>query len=220
MDLAKGAAVKETNRPYHILVVELDETLPRRDPQKPHLYVAVSVELPEKRFAHLVAGKGPAGLRGRYVNLRPDLNPDHGDELTPDVADEALRALKTLLARKGHAINGSATKWSGYVIDLAPPQGMTDIGKGYVYVGQTQLTPEARFAVHKGPKPVPPQRDVRSKIVARRGIALNWTLMQSLTPTGPVFTVHDALELERTWATELFRRGYRVEAGDATPTRK
>lgn len=216
----KGTAVKETHRPHHILVAELDETLPRRDPQKPHLYIAVSVERPEKRFAHLVAGRGPAALKGRYVNLRPDLNPDHGEGLAPDAADEALRALKTLLARKGHAINGSATKWSGYVIDLAPPQGMTEIGKGYVYVGQTQLTPEARFAVHKGPKPAPPQRDVRSKIVARRGVALNWALMRSLEPTGPVFTPQDALELERAWAAELFRRGYRVEAGDATPGRK
>lgn len=206
-------------RPKFIIVVELDAAMPRRRADKEHLYVTVSVDTPEKRFTALASGKGPADFAGRHRRLRADLNPLHGRELRSEEASVELKKLKDDLARQGYGLNGFVTKWNCYVVDLEPPHGMAEVGLGYVYVGQTQLTPEERFAVHKGDKPAPPKRDLRSRVVHRRGISLNWDLMASLTPSGPVYTQQDALQLERIWANELDRRGYRVEAGDATPRR-
>jgi hypothetical protein len=66
---------------------------------------------------------------------------------------------------------------------------------------------------------VPPARDLRSRLVNKRGLGLNYELMDQLTPKSPVYTQSDALRLERTWAKKLHNMGYRVEAGDATPGR-
>jgi hypothetical protein len=43
--------------------------------------------------------------------------------------------------------------------------------------------------------------------------------MTQLTPLSPVFTLKDALVLEKTWSLKLHELGYRVEAGPATPGR-
>ena len=123
------------------------------------------------------------------------------------------------MARLGYAINGIATVWHTYIVDL-DSTGMTDVGKGYVYVGQTSHSPEERYAIHKGPKPTAPAKDLRSKVVHKRGIGLNYELMKQLTPKSPVYTHSDALRLEKTWAKKLHNMGFRVEAGDATPGRE
>jgi len=200
-------------------VVELDKTLPRREPSKPHVYVGISVEDPETRFARLASGKVNSQFSGHFVRLRPDLNPLNREPLSADEVQGEAKSLKEGLARAGHAVNGNAKVWNCYVVDLEPPTGMTDFGKGYVYVGQSQWSPEERFAIHKGERLLNSKHDLRSRIVHRRGIALNKKLMSSLSPAGPFFTQKDALHAERQWALELDRRGYRVEAGDATPAR-
>ena len=199
------------------MVVELDSSMPERQPGKPHLYVGVTVETPERRFERLSQGRVRSQFKGHFKTLRPDLNPEHGKPLTVEEARAKLSSEKQRLARLGHAINGTNTLWNCYVVDLEPPVGMTDIGEGYVYVGQTQLTPEERFKVHKGPRPVPPKKDIRSRVVHNRGIRLNLELMKTLRPSGPFFTHGDALMAEREWARTLHERGFRVEAGDATP---
>ena len=61
--------------------------------------------------------------------------------------------------------------------------------------------------------------NLRSGIVNRRGLNLNYDLMSSLTPRPPVYTQDDALALEKVWAQKLADMGYRVEAGEATPGR-
>lgn len=202
------------------MVVELDNSMPRRIPSKPHLYVGVTIEIPETRFARLQAGQVKSQFSGCFGKFRSDLIECRGQPLTVVEAKRTLRLEKQRLARLGHAINGNATVWNCYVVDLEPPSGMTNIGTGYVYVGQSQLSPEERFKVHKGPRPEPPKHDIRSRIVHNRGIRLNQELMTSLRPKGPFFTQPDALSAEKTWARELHNRGYRVEAGDATPRPK
>lgn len=206
-------------RPRLIFVIELDESMSRRIPSLPHLYMGLSVDDPETRFDRLLAGKAKSQFAGRLRTLRPDLNPFHGSTLATDVAREELKKLREKLSSVGYAVNGNAKVWNCYVVDLEPPTGMTDFGKGYVYVGQSQWSPEERFAIHKGERPLNSKHDLRSRIVHRRGLALNKKLMSSLSPAGPFFTQKDALHAERQWALELDRRGYRVEAGDATPAR-
>jgi hypothetical protein len=191
--------------------------MPERQPGKPHLYVGITVETPEQRFERLTEGKVRSIFDGHYKALRPDLNPEHGKPLTVAEARDKLGIEKQRLARLGYAINGINTSWNCYVVDLEPPAGMTNIGEGYVYVGQSQLTPEKRFEVHKGPRPAPPKKDIRSRLVHNRGIRPNLELMKMLRPSGPFFTQGDALSAEKEWARSLDERGFRVQAGDATP---
>lgn len=206
-------------RPRNIIIVELDGTMPRRIPTLPHLYVANTVDSPDGRLQQLLKGKGPDYARGKYSALRQDLNPFLDSAEDEFEAATRLASLKRALTKTGYAINGIATAWHTYVVDL-DRAGMTDVGKGYVYVGQTSHTPEERYAIHKGSKPAAPATDLRSKVVHKRGIGLNYELMKQLTPKSPVFTQADALRLEKTWAKKLHGMGYRVEAGEATPGRK
>ncbi len=206
--------------PRFVIVVELDKDMPRRDPQKPHLYVGLTVEDDEVRFEKLRNGRASSQFNGHFVRLRRDLNQLDGIELHPDKARDALAREKKRLAQLGHAINGIAKVWNCYVIDLEPSGKRADSRAHHVYVGQSEHSPVERFAIHKGPKPLPPKRDLRSRVVHRRGKQLNYELMNSLEPRGPFFTQEDALAAERLWADELDKRGFHVEAGDATPGRR
>jgi hypothetical protein len=204
---------------WRIVVVELDHALPRRTPGLPHLYVGLTKVSIEERLVDLKSGAGPKELAGTYLHLRQDLIGTTEDFSYAKSAKSALKREKKRLARLGHAINGISSVWHTYVVDLEPT-GMTEVGKGYVYVGQTSHTPEVRFVIHKGPKPKAPAKDLRSKVVAKRGLCLNYELMTKLSPSSPVYTQEDALALEKKWAKKLHNMGYRVEAGDATPDRE
>ena len=192
--------------------------MPRRLPDVPHIYVGLTKLSVDERFNELSGGKGHEALKDKWLAPCQHFLQSRDGFTDLNLAKQALRQEKLRLARMGHAINGSATVWHGYVVDL-DETGMSQIGKGYVYVGQTSHTPEKRFAIHKGSKPESPAQDLRSRVVHKRGDRLNYDLMSALTPKGPVFTQADAKSLERTWAKELHKQGYRVEAGDATPDR-
>ena len=223
----KRTASKRANLPlansdaskWRIVAVELDAALPRRRMELSHLYVGLTKVTAEQRMQDLLDGAGPKDLTGSFRRLRQDLLNEVDDFESPRTAKASLRREKNRLARLGHAINGNVTVWHTYVVDL-DPTGMTDVGKGYVYVGQTSHTPEERYAIHKGDRPEPPAHDLRSKVVNRRGVGLNYELMSQLTPSSPVYTQTDALRLEKAWAKKLHKMGYRVEAGDATPGRE
>jgi len=203
---------------WRLIAVELDDSLPRRVADKAHLYVSVCQTTPEDRLIELQHGEGPETLVGMYRSLCQEvLKRDKSFVLKRD-ALAACRKEKKRLARRGHAINGSNAQWTAYVIDL-DKTGVTGTEVGYVYVGQTSRTAEKRFEIHKGERPPPPARDLRSGVVNRRGLRLNYDLMASLTPRPPVYTQDDALALEKVWAQKLEDMGYRVEAGDATPGR-
>jgi hypothetical protein len=203
---------------WRIIAIELDPVMPRRAPELPHLYIGLTKLALEERLAELKTGVGPKELTGTYLQLRQDILETSEDFSYAKNAKSALKREKNRLARLGYALNGISTVWQTYVVDL-DPTGMTEVGKGYVYVGQTSHTPEERYAIHKGPKPVTPAKDLRSKVVSKRGVGLNYKLMKQLTPASPVFTQVDAIRLEKTWAKKLHKMGYRVEAGDATPDR-
>jgi len=209
---------KLDSKRWRLITVELDQVMPRRKHELPHLYVGLTTLPLEERLADLKSGAGPKELAGTYMHLRQDLLEMMGDFDNAMTAKSILRREKNRLARLGHAINGISTVWHTYVVDL-DPAGISDVGKGYVYVGQTSHTPEERYAIHKARKPEPPAKDLRSKVVAKRGLGLNCELMRKLTPSSPVFTRQDALALEKKWAKKLRNMGYRVEAGEATPGR-
>ena len=203
---------------WHLIAVELDASLPRRAVDKAHLYVSVCSVSPKERLVELQNGQGPETLLGTYRSLCQELLKRDKTFILKRSAMAACRKEKKRLARRGHAINGSNTQWTTYVINL-DKSGVSGTEVGFVYVGQTSHTPEERFEIHKGEKPPEPAHDLRSGIVNRRGLELNYDLMASLTPRSPVYTLDDAEALEKVWAQKLVDVGYRVEAGDATPGR-
>ena len=88
-----------------------------------------------------------------------------------------------------------------YVIEL-DPEGLGDCGKGAVYVGETSLSPEERFAKHKsGTK--------AARVVTRRGLRLR----PDLSPAEVFETRGQALRAERRTANRLTHQGYRVWGG-------
>lgn len=94
-----------------------------------------------------------------------------------------------------------------YVIEL-DPEGLGDVGSGAVYVGETALTPEARFAKHLGGS------INAAKVVARRGIRLRIDLYP---PEGPFSSRAEALRFERRTGNQLRHRGFRVYGAQGKP---
>ena len=84
----------------------------------------------------------------------------------------------------------------------------TDVGAGYVYVGETSHPREKRLQQHltgeseKG-------KDLSSNVVKDHGVDLNL----DLTPTSTYLTKKQAQKAERRLADRLRAKGYCVEGG-------
>lgn len=97
-----------------------------------------------------------------------------------------------------------------YVVELNS-DGLGDVGEGAVYVGETALTPEQRFARHKA------AGKSAARVVAKRGLRLRPELFP---PEGPFETRAEALRFERRTRNRLAHRGYKVYGGQGKPFMK
>lgn len=188
-----------------ILVAELDDVVPRRVPDKPNLYVALTIQEPDIKFAWLLRGKGPSWLTDHLFALRDDLT--SGPFLLREDAEKEKRAAIACLKKEGFTVNRDASVWTVYVVEL-DPKGTKTPGKGFVYVGQTSLTPEERFAQHKKGK-----RNTRgplfSPIVRKWGLRLR----MDLAPDTKYFDRGSAEAAEKRWAQKMRKEGYKVAGG-------
>lgn len=191
----------------NIVVVELDETF-KKCTDKPHLYVTYTSKAPEDLLEFLQSGKGPVWIGGRVVRLRQKLIPDYKPTRSVTVVRRRAKELGTSLKNIGFAVNQDVAVYSVYVVNLdaeKPPK-LVNIGKRKhaVYVGQTSVSPEARYLQHK--KLDESKRNLSSKVVFHRGTGLNKTMM----PNRNVYTEDAALKLEEDLSLKLHKRGYRV----------
>ena len=216
--MSDEASVISVGGPWRLIAVEL-VGLPCRVDGIPHLYIGKTTKSVDERFSEFMEDEGPETFAGKWLKLRQDVLEFRGEIFDKKQSEKILRSEKERLARKGHAINGSFTVWHTYVVDL-DPTGIPNVGKGYVYVGQTSHTPEARYKIHKDPKPEPPAIDLGVTVVRKRGLGLNYVLAAELLPQPPFFLKNDALAAERTWAKTLYKREFKVDAGHVTPGRK
>ena len=200
---------------FFIVVTELDESFARRDQSKPHLYIGISTSPPAERFEVFKRGKGPKSFRGHHVRLREDLVCDILPASDRGQAVKIKGRLVKGLTAEGYAINRFTNVWCVYVVDLDVTVS-TDVGHGYLYVGQSAHTPEERYAQHKAPKPIDETIDLANSIVREKGLRIN----QELTLQTVFFTRETALKKEKAYASELCRAGYLVEAGHVTPDPK
>ena len=211
----RASRTRSFRRPYrrrsireprnYVLVAELDDAVPRRHPDTPNLYVALTVEEPATRYQRLLKGKGPSWLMGRLVRLREDLT--SGPFLLREEAQAEYRAAAKALKEEGYTVNRDVKVWTVYVIEL-DPKGCKDPGRGFVYVGETSKTPEERFAEHKKGK-----RNKRgplfSPIVRRWGRRLR----PDLAPGTKQYSQAASKAAEKRWADKMRQDGYRVSGG-------
>jgi len=188
-----------------VLVVELDDIVPRRDPDKPNLYVGLTIEEPATRYERLKMGYGPAWLQGHLVRLRGDLV--SGPFLSRDDARLECRMAIRCLKSEGYTVNRDTKVWTVYVIEM-DPKGCKDPGKGFVYVGETSKTPEARFKEHiKG------KRNMRGRLYSRSVRKYGQRLRMDLAPEIRYFDGRSSKAAEKRWARKLKDEGYRVIGG-------
>jgi hypothetical protein len=199
---------------YFIVVTELDESFARRDQSKPHLYVGISKSPPAESFEEFKRGEETGSFMGHHVRLREDLAGNISSSDRKQVKNDRVRLIKSLKG-KGFAVNGDLSVWCVYVVDL-DASSFTDVGRGYIYVGQSAHTPEERYVQHKAPKPTDGSSDLASRKVRKLGLRIN----QELTLQTVFFTREAALKKEKAYASELCRAGYLVEAGHVTPDPK
>jgi hypothetical protein len=198
-----------TNKPgerYHIMAIELDDVVPRRDPHKPNLYVTVTISKPDERFEVLRSSKRQAWYSGHLLKLRNDLVPSTSFTNKVD-ADAELKAKIKEHKADGFTVNRDTKVWRVYVVEL-DAAAVSDPGEGFVYVGETSKDPEERLQIHlsrgqnkKGP--------LYSRHVARRGVRL----LPELAPDEIYFSAQAAKKAEAAHAEYLRVLGYKVRGG-------
>jgi hypothetical protein len=188
-----------------VLVAELDDVVPRRVPDKPNLYVTLTIQEPDKKFAALLRGKGPLWLEGHFVALRDDLT--SGPFVLREDAEKEKKAAITCLKKEGFTVNRDASVWTVYVVEL-DPKGTKNPGQGFVYVGQTSITPEERLEQHKKGK-----RNRRGPLFSP--VVRKWGrgLRMDLAPDTKYFDRASAEAAEKRWAQKLRADGYKVAGG-------
>jgi GIY-YIG catalytic domain len=198
--------MRRLSGPRHwVLVAELDDAVPRRDPDKPNLYVALTIEAPVIRYERLKTGYGPAWLQGHLIRLRDDLV--SGPFLRPGDAKKELRAAIRCLKSEGYTVNRDPKVWTVYVIEL-DPKGSKDPGKGFLYVGETSKTPDERYKEHlKG------RRNKRGRLYSRSVRKYGQRLRMDLAPEIRYFDAASSKAAEKRWARKLRDEGYRVIGG-------
>ena len=198
---------KQTTRQYFIAVLELDDAVPRLKPKQPNLLVTKTLrDLDEfSQAVQLGRTQKHGWAHGRVVRPRHDLS-DYTGYTQAEAAKLESRMITALL-RKGFTVNSHNEVRRLYVINLNNPK-KTDVGAGYVYVGETSHPREKRLQQHltgeseKG-------KDLSSNVVKDHGVDLNL----DLTPTSTYLTKKQAQKAERRLADRLRAKGYCVEGG-------
>lgn len=191
---------------YSLIVVDVDDVVPRRTPALPNIYVGITTMPIASRYRLLERGKGPRWIRNRVVGLREDLSIPNVSE-DGDTARAAKHAAIARLRSEGYTVNRDAVVWTVYVVELNPDT-TTDSGTSHLYVGQTTKSPEQRLVEH-----VTRARNARgplsSRVVAKRG----GRLRMDLAPPTAYFDDATAKRVESEWAEKLRADGYVVHGG-------
>lgn len=191
---------------YKLVVVEMEDVVPRRDAGKPNLFVGCA-DAQLESLEEIVANAKVDYLKGNEKKLRPDLTRSTIFETRKGVRG-ARKKLISKLSNKGYTVNRDATVFRLYVIEL-DPEGLSDVGKGYVYVGETSSTREERFEQHRTNARSASGHKIASSVVYRRGQHLR----HDLIPSGVYFSREAGKAAEARLAERLREQGYRVEGG-------
>ncbi|MEN9802007.1 MAG: hypothetical protein RLZ37_1132 [Actinomycetota bacterium] len=191
--------------PTGIIVVELDDVVPRRHPDLPNLFVA-STDLPlEERFESLPRSRRHAWIRDHIVALRSDLSVEPTD-MSREAAQLLGKRVSKDLRRQGFTVNRYTRVWTVYVVELEPAA-KTNPGRGVLYVGETSRTPEERFAQHMKQERTAKGGRLHSPVVSKYGRRLR----MDLAPKELAFDKESAKRAEAAWGEHLRSLGYVVK---------
>lgn len=194
-------------RGFFVAVLELDDVVKRIVECQPNLLVTVTRRQPEALTDGLNAGRfRPSWARWHVRSVRHDLCPTgmYGYDEAVSVKD----ALVDSLRRRGFTVNRRTLAYRTYVVNLEEPEGR-EVGKGYVYVGQTSRSPQDRLTQHLTGARSKKGHNLASRVVQRCGKSLNC----ELSPPTIYLTEAEAKAAEQLLAEELRLRGFVVEGG-------
>lgn len=191
---------------YRLIVIELDDVVPRRDQRKPNLYVARTVTPPDERFATIQRSKKIHWYTAHVLKLRSDLANSRTYKSSED-AREACSKLSKKLTSEGYTVNRNTQVWTVYVIEL-DKTAVSNPGKGYVYVGETSRTPEERFKQHRDGARNKNGR-LYANVVKQHGVRLR----PDLAPRKKYFDKDAAKRGEKEHFELLKAKGFNVKGG-------
>ena len=200
---------------YRIMVVELDDVKPRNESGLPNLLTLITVSTPEERFARLIGSKpSPRWAKGRVVGPRDDLSLTKTYDNYDD-AKKAERGLADRLLRQGYIVNKRIGHRRVYVVELDGSH-LAKPGKGYLYVGETSLSPTERFAKHKSDATNKSGKRIGSRFVRNHGVRLR----PDLAPDGFFLTKAESEQAEAECRLRLEAAGYRCEGAHLAKEKK
>ena len=216
-ELAASSEPKKTQGSYSLWLGEVDVPahLKMPDPEVPRLLLGSSKEDPLTQINKLNAGRIEGSGFAVHHPIRPrlDLLEDLPRSVRGQPSYSKFRYVKARKAKirdylreKGFVVdlsNGNVV-YTVYVINLSDDVGPRINPHRWVYVGQTNKTPEERLKQHlTGYK--------ASKWVKNYGQDLNYGLFSRAVPQ--VRFRQDALIIESQLATDLEGRGFNVKGG-------
>lgn len=191
---------------YQVIIVELDDVVPRRCSTLPNLWVGKTSEEPDVRFERLKMKRSKSWYSGHEVRLCDDLM-DFVPYSSHEEADEAIRETTARLMSEGYTVNQNTTVWTVYVIEL-DINAMPKPGLGYIYVGETTKPHEERFLEHMSRKRNSKIR-LFSPVVAKHG----QRLLPEFARPGVLYDDESSKMAEAEWAEHWRSKGYVVEGG-------
>ena len=194
------------SRAYWVTVFELGDVVPRRDPELPNLFVGKFLLSPERQLEIERCRSKPNWYSQSIVRLRPDLSFAKKFE-SIEAAGHACQRLIRRLRRDGYTVNRATRVWTVYVVEL-DPSAVSEPGRGFVYVGETSLTPEERFKQHRDGA-----RNKRGPLFARVVHNHGVRLRPDLAPRRKFFDQASARKAEKQCFDLLKSRGFNVRGG-------
>lgn len=191
---------------YSLIVLELEDVVPRRDPSKPNLYVSITKMPLDSRFAYLTNGGGADWLVGKIRSLREDYSVGSFTE-DYECAKSHKSAMIATLRSEGYTVNRNTDTWIVYVIEL-DSNATNAPGAGHVYVGETSRTPEERFKQHRDGARNKHGR-LYAGVVKQHGVRLR----PDLAPGTKYFDQASAKRAEKEHFKLLKSKGFSVKGG-------
>jgi hypothetical protein len=185
---------------FWIVVVERADDVARRDPDLAHVYVSITIAEPGPRLDS-VWERRRTKSPGVWGPIRYDLMDRRSFDDRAAADDQRLLTIDRL-TRLGHAVNGRSRVYRTYVLELDGSQRPDH--RGWLYVGQTSKTFEARLAEHLDATNRLGSAKVRKNFVRAR---------LDLADAQVTFDHEEALMTESRLRVRLEKLGYSVEGG-------
>lgn len=193
---------------YWVTAIELNDLGSRRHPDLPWVFLTYSARPPERWLERLKSGNCKHWANGQATHILPQFS--SGPFENKNIARKTKLKFQRELSALGYTVNRDQTIWRVYVIEL-DQQHSPDPTKPYVYVGETSLSPEARFQQHKeGAK----NKKGTFALHSSKRQSLIKHLRYDLCPNPNIFHSRDqSVNAERKLISELRVSGFQVEGG-------